>query len=116
MWLGYRLFAQGPGGIRCDCPNFGLSFANNCYEKEEVYILAGDESVVSKAGKRTYGLDRFFSGLQQKVIPSLSFFVFSLVSVKGRRSYPVCVGAKRYTTKKKKQPAKRKESEKSQIH
>jgi len=60
-------------------------------QKEEVYILAGDESVVSKAGKKTYGLDHFFSGLQQKVIPSLSFFVVSLVSVSQWRSYPVCV-------------------------
>ena len=70
---------------------FWSFFRQQLLRKEEVYILAGDESVVSKAGKRTYGLDRFFSGLQQKVIPSLSFFVFSLVSVKGRRSYPVCV-------------------------
>jgi putative transposase len=64
-------------------------FCQTLYQKEEVYILAGDESVVSKAGKKTYGLDHFFSGLQQKVIPSLSFFVISLVSVKQRRSYPV---------------------------
>ena len=56
---------------------------------EDVYILAGDECVVSKAGEKTYGLDHFFSGLQQKVIPSLSFFVLSLVSVNQRHSYPV---------------------------
>ncbi len=55
----------------------------------EIYILAGDECVDSKAGKKTYGLDRFFSGLQQKVIPGLSFFVLSLVSVNQRHSYPV---------------------------
>jgi putative transposase len=66
-------------------------FSQHLLRKEEVYILAGDESVVSKAGKKTYGLDRFFSGLQQKVIPSLSFFVVSLVSVKQRHSYPLCV-------------------------
>jgi len=64
-------------------------FYQTLFQKEEVYILAGDESVVSKAGKKTYGLDRFFSGLQQKVIPSLSFFVLSLVSVNQRHSYPV---------------------------
>jgi hypothetical protein len=51
--------------------------------------LAGDKCVVSKAGKKTYVLDHFFSGLQQKVILGLSFFVLSLVSVKQRRSYPV---------------------------
>ena len=70
---------------------FWQFFSQHLLRKEEVYILAGDESVVSKAGKKTYGLDHFFSGLQQKVIPSLSFFVVSLVSVSQRRSYPVCV-------------------------
>ncbi len=70
---------------------FWQFFSRHLLQKGEVYILAGDESVVSKAGKKTYGLDRFFSGLQQKVIPSLSFFAISLVSVSQRRSYPVCV-------------------------
>jgi putative transposase len=70
---------------------FWQFFSQHLLRKEEVYVLAGDESVVSKAGKKTYGLDRFFSGLQQKVIPSLSFFVVSLVSVNQRRSYPLCV-------------------------
>jgi putative transposase len=64
-------------------------FCQTLFHKEEIYIFAGDETVISKAGKETYGLDRFFSGLQQKVIPGLSFFVLSLVSVKQRRSYPV---------------------------
>jgi putative transposase len=70
---------------------FWQFFNEHLFRKEEIYILAGDESVISKAGKKTYGLDRFFSGLQQKVIPSLSFFVVSLVSVSQRRSYPMCV-------------------------
>jgi putative transposase len=34
-------------------------------------------------------LDRFFSGIQQRVIPSLSFFAFSLVNVREERSYPM---------------------------
>jgi hypothetical protein len=70
---------------------FWQFFSRRLFQKGGVYILAGDESVVGKAGKKTYGLDRFFSGLQQKVIPSLSFFVVSLVSVSQRRSYPICV-------------------------
>jgi len=53
--------------------------------KDSVYLLAGDECVVSKAGKKTYGLDYFFAGLQQKIIPSLSIFVLSLVSVEEHR-------------------------------
>jgi putative transposase len=64
---------------------------HNLLKKEDVFILEGDECVVSKAGKKTYGLDYFFSGLQQKVIPSLSFFVLSLVSVQQHHSYPLSV-------------------------
>jgi putative transposase len=53
------------------------------------YFIAGDEVVDSKAGKETYGLDRFFSSIQQRVISGLAFFTFSLVDVEARRSYPL---------------------------
>jgi len=53
------------------------------------YIIAGDETVIGKAGKETYGLDRFFSGLKKQVIPGLSFFVLSLVNVAEEHSYPL---------------------------
>ncbi len=53
------------------------------------YFIAGDEVVISKAGKATYGLDRFFSSIQQRVIPGLAFFTFSLVDVEAERSYPL---------------------------
>jgi putative transposase len=66
-------------------------FRQTLFRTGETYLLAGDECVASKAGKKTYGLDRFFSGLQQKVIPGLSFFVLSLVSVKQRHAYPVAM-------------------------
>ncbi len=59
---------------------------------QDTYLLAGDEVVVSKAGEKTYGKDIFFSGLMKKVIPGLSFFGLSLVSVKQRRSYPLRIG------------------------
>jgi len=66
-----------------------LFFRKRFLKVEDEYIAAGDEVVVSKAGKETYGLDRFFSGIQQRVIPSLSFFAFSLVNVREERSYPM---------------------------
>jgi putative transposase len=53
------------------------------------YFLAGDEVVDSKAGRETYGLDRFFSSIQQRVISGLAFFTFSLVDVEAERSYPL---------------------------
>ena len=65
-------------------------FFRKCFLKsEDEYIIAGDEVVVSKAGKKTYGLDRFFSGIQQQVIAGLSFFTFSLVNVQEEHSYPM---------------------------
>jgi hypothetical protein len=59
-----------------------LFFRERFLVPEDEYIVAGDEVVVSKAGKETHGLDRFFSGIQQRVIPSLSFFAFSMVNVR----------------------------------
>ena len=64
-------------------------FQKRLLKQEEEHIIAVDEVVVSKAGKKTYGLERFFSGLQQRVIPGLSFFVYSLVNVREEQSYPM---------------------------
>jgi putative transposase len=68
-----------------------LFFRAKFLKPSDPYILAGDEVVASKAGKETHGLDRFFSGLQQRVIPGLSFFTFALVNVNEERSYPLQV-------------------------
>lgn len=66
-----------------------IFFVKQLCKPGEEYILAGDEVVVSKAGKKTYGLERFFSSIQQRPIPGISFFTFSLLNVGERRSYPV---------------------------
>jgi len=70
---------------------FWVFFRQPVHRPDEVYLLAGDEVVVTKAGKHTYGLDRFFSSLYGKPIPGLAFFAFSLVSVQARRAFPVRV-------------------------
>jgi putative transposase len=58
-------------------------------DRSDTILIGGDESVVTKAGKKTYGLDRFFSSLYGKPVPGLSFFSLSLISVNQRKSYPV---------------------------
>ncbi|AUS99267.1 IS4 family transposase [Nostoc sp. CENA543] len=68
---------------------FWLFFRKHLWRERDVYLLAGDEVVVSKSGKETYGVDRFFSSLTSKPINGLSFFVLSLVSVSGRQSFPI---------------------------
>ena len=70
---------------------FWLFFQHHLYRSEDVYLLAGDECVVTKSGKQTHGMDRFFSSLYGKPVPSLAFFALSLVSLSERRSYPVMV-------------------------
>ena len=64
-------------------------FRTYLLDRESDYILVGDEVVVPKAGKSTYGLSRFFSSLFGKAIPGLSFLAVSLVSVDRKRSYPM---------------------------
>ena len=67
----------------------GVFFRGQLQKPEHEYIVAGDEVVVGKAGKETYGIGRFFSSLQNRVIPGLSFFTFSVMEVKERQSYPI---------------------------
>lgn len=68
---------------------FWVFFRQHLQRPADVYILAGDEVVVSKAGACTHGLDRFFAGLQSRVIPGLAFFTLALISLQQRRSFPV---------------------------
>jgi hypothetical protein len=70
---------------------FWLFFRTHLFDPDDVYLLAGDETVVSKSGKHTPGLDRFFASLYGKSIPSLAFFALSLLSTKQRRSFPIAL-------------------------
>jgi len=57
--------------------------------KGGVYLLAGDEVVVSKSGKKSYGLERFYSSIQNRPIKSLAFLNLSLIDVEKRVAYPL---------------------------
>jgi DDE superfamily endonuclease len=68
---------------------FWVFFRQHVQRPDDVYLLAGDEVVVSKAGDCTHGLDRFFASLQNRVIPGLACFTLALISRQQRRSFPV---------------------------
>ena len=70
---------------------FWVFFREHIFCKKETYLLAGDEVVVSKAGKKSYGIDRFFSSLYDKPILGLSFFTLSLVSIEQRKAFPISI-------------------------
>jgi len=66
-----------------------ILFTSQLWKPDHEYIAAGDEVVFGKVGKETYGLGRFFSSLQNRVIPGIAFFVFSVMDVNERQSYPI---------------------------
>jgi putative transposase len=86
-----------------------IFFVSQLQQPNHEYIAAGDEVVFGKAGKETYGIGRFFSSLQNRVIPGLSFFVFSVIDVKERQSFPI----RAVQMIKKKEESKKKEEKKS---
>jgi len=60
-----RLFSQAlPWAMLC-----WVFFRQPVHRPDAVYLLAGDEVVVTKAGTHTYGLERFFSSLYGQAIP-----------------------------------------------
>lgn len=70
---------------------FWVFFRQQVYCPDDVSLAAGDEVVVTKAGKNTHGLDRFFASLYGKPVPGLAFFTVSLVRVQKRRAFPMRV-------------------------
>ena len=93
---------------------FWVFFRQHLFDSQDRYIAAGDECVVTKSGKKTYGLDRFFSSLYGKPVPGLSFFTLSLISTQKRHSYPMMVEqmvrseTEKATTQEKKRKGKKK--------
>src|SRR5712692_8054696 len=82
---GQRFFSQAlPGAMLC-----WVVFRQPVPRSAEVYLRAGDEGVLTKAGKHPYGLARFFSSLYGKPVPGRSFFTLSLVSTQERPSLPM---------------------------
>src|SRR3712207_2985929 len=66
-----------------------LFFRQHVFQADDVYLLAGDEVVVTKAGKQTAGIGRFFSSVYQRAVPGLAFFSLALISTKDRRAFPM---------------------------
>ena len=66
-----------------------LLIRHHLWDGDDVALMSGDHVVVTKSGKTTHGLDRFFSSLYGQAVPGLCFLSLSLLSVKHRTSYPV---------------------------
>jgi DDE superfamily endonuclease len=62
-------------------------FRHFVWDRQGVYLLAGDETVISKSGHHTFGLDRFFSSLFDKAIPAIACFSIAVIQVGQRQAY-----------------------------
>ena len=89
-----------------------IFFKHHFFVPTHEYFMVGDECVVTKSGKFTYGLDRFYAGLQSKVVKSIAIFSLSIVSVNERRSYPIKV-EQVVRTDEEKEAAKKKKTKKA---
>ncbi len=58
-------------------------------DKDDVVLIAGNETTVTKSGKKTHGISRFFSTIFDKSVRGVAFLCLSIVSVKRHRSYPL---------------------------
>jgi putative transposase len=125
--LGISRWAEGGGSYRNVQRFFATTFLWTALQVQFVesylfnpsheYILAGDATTVTKAGKTTFGIDRFFCGVLGKVVNALEFFVISLIDVTNRKSYPLAVkqtirekAEKAARRKRKKKKAKKRKS------
>lgn len=54
-----------------------------------VILIAGDATTVTKSGKETHGLGRFFSSIYSRAVPGIAFQTLSLIDVTARSSWPL---------------------------
>ena len=54
-------------------------------------LVAGDATTVTKSGKETFGLGKFFSSIYSRAVPAIAFQVLSLIDVEKRKSWPMLI-------------------------
>ena len=71
-------------------------------------LIAGDATTVTKSGKETFGLGKFFSSIYSRAVPGIAFQVLSLIDVEKRKSWPMLIEQILPKPKPKKSSAKKK--------
>ena len=96
--------------IRWDSLNWAI--AKTLLTKSGPIIIAGDATTVTKSGKKTFGLGKFFSSIYSRAVPGIAFQTLSLLDVENRTSWPMLIEQilpkpKQKTKKKKKEKRKK---------
>jgi len=56
-----------------------------------IVLIAGDATTVTKSGKETHGMGKFFSSIYSRAVPGIAFQHLSLIDVEERTSWPLLV-------------------------
>lgn len=66
-------------------------FKTHIHDPSHTYILAFDETTITKSGTHTHGINRFYSGVHGHVVTGLAFSTLAVIDVTDPHSYPVHV-------------------------
>jgi putative transposase len=77
------------GSIQWDALNWAI--IKRSLSSQGVILVAGDATTVTKSGKKTYGLGRFFSSIYSRAVPGIAFQTLSLIDVTTRSSWPLLI-------------------------
>ena len=71
-------------------PLLNLAIIKACFENSSsVVLVAGDATTVTKSGKKTFGLGKFFSSIYSRPVPGVAFQSLSLLNVENKKSWPI---------------------------
>lgn len=82
-----RFFSSSINWLALNILLFQCAYFDCIDTSKERYVLALDETVEDKAGKKTYGVNWFYSSIASKVIRSISSHVISIVDTKKEKSF-----------------------------
>ncbi len=82
-----RIFTKG---ILWDSLNWAIA-KSFLKQHSSTILIAGDATTVTKSGKKTFGLSRFFSSIYSRAAPGIAFQTLSLLDVEKRTSWPMLI-------------------------
>jgi putative transposase len=60
-------------------------------EEDETILIAGDATTITKSGKKTAGLGKFFSSIYSRAVPGVAFQCLSLIMVEQKKSFMILI-------------------------
>jgi len=67
------------------------AIAKTFLKKSGIILIIGDATTITKSGKETFGLGRFFSSIYSRAVPGIAFQTLSLLDVEKRISWPMLI-------------------------